>query len=117
MADHQSVASFNLPDGDCVYLYWDPNTRKYNMMSVLDPATEECTLRDVRRTIYWAMGEDPYTTSQPITISNMVRRHRELLQDGEPWMELCSQEQCASFLDDHWDGYSANRIYITFDVF
>ena len=113
---HHSVACFNLPDGDCVYLHWDPHVRKYYMMSTLDPTMEECTIKNVRRTIYWAMGEEPYTCDLPVDLDCLVLLHRELLKDGEPWTELCDDDQSADFLNQTWDSYTANRIFITFNV-
>jgi hypothetical protein len=83
---------------------------------MLDPTREECNLKDVRRTVYWAMGEDPYTSSTPITIDSLMLRHRELLYDGEPWMEAPTVEQTREFLNAEWDGYAANRIFITFNI-
>lgn len=88
----QSVACFDLSDGDRAFLYWNTETQKFQLTSDQDQNFEECTFRDVRRTIYWAMGgNDPYTCDLPLVIHGLVRKHNELLHDGEPWEEYCSE--------------------------
>ena len=112
----QAVACFDLSDGDRVFLFWNIEERKFQIMSSLDPTYEDCTLRDVRRTIYWALGQEPTTCELPLTVRNLVRRHSEILENGEPWSESCTQEQCVDFLSHDWDGYAANKIFLKFEV-
>ena len=113
----QSVACFDLSDGDRAFLYWNTETQKFQLTSDQDQNFEECTFRDVRRTIYWAMGgNDPYTCDLPLVIHGLVRKHNELLHDGEPWEEYCSEEQCCELLEQDWGSYAANRIFMKFTV-
>lgn len=105
-----------MSDGDRAFLFWLPAEGKFQLTSSQDPRFEDCTLRDVRRTIYWALGEDPETCALPLTIYNLSRNHSELLKDGEPWDELCTSVQCAELLDEGWHSYAANKIFLTFDV-
>ena len=112
----QAVACFDLNDGDRAFLFWNAEERKLKLTSDHDPEYEEFTLRDVRSTIYWALGLDPYTASTPVTITGLTRKHTEILEDGSPWLELCSDQECAEFLDHDWDGYAANKIFLLFAV-
>ena len=112
----QVVAMFDLSDGDRVFLFWNPVQEIFVLTSSHDSRYEVCRYRDVRRTIYWALGETVETCDRTLTIRNLHREHSELLKDGAPWMEICTPAQCLELLDQEWGSYAANKIFLSFVV-
>jgi len=102
----RAVACFDLPDGD----------RKFQLTSDQDSEYSDCIYPDVRRTIYWALGEDPDAAVSQLIIRNLTCKHNEILENGEPWTERCTTERCEELLGQNWDSYAANRIFLSFAV-
>ena len=112
----RAVACFDLPDGDRAFLFWIPDEGKFQLTSDQDSEYSDCIYPDVRRTIYWALGEDPESAHMPLIIQNLTCKHNEILENGEPWTERCTPESCTNFLNHDWHSYAANRIFLSFAV-
>jgi hypothetical protein len=112
----QSVACFEMSDGDRVLIFWLAEERKLKLTSDQEPRYDTCRERTVRRTIYWALGDDPETSDRELRIHSLVCKHAEILLEGEPWKETCTAEQCVELLDHDWESYAANGIFLSFVV-
>jgi len=114
MSFFNHVANIHLPDNDDVVLAWNSETSNLYMTSDMDQSVDLCIYKDVRKTIYWAMGESPRTCQIPIEISDLVRYHTEL--SDRLVKEYCSAEQCSELLAGTWDSLIQNKIYVFFTV-
>jgi len=112
----QSVACFEMSDGDRVFIFWLAEERKLKLTSEQEPRYDTCRERTVRGTIYWALGEDPSSCERVLIIHSLVCKHAEILVEGSPWKETCTAEQCAELLYHDWESYAANRIFLSFVV-
>ena len=115
MSFFNHVANTHLPDNDDVVLVWNTETSTLYTTSEMDPSVDRCIYKDVRKTIYWAMGESPRTCRIPIMIRDLVRYHTELKTDGLV-KEYCSAEHCSELLAGTWDSLIQNKIYVFFTV-
>ena len=114
MSFFRHVATIHLPDNDDVVLVWNSETHTLYTTSDMDQSVDRCIYKDVRKTIYWAMGESPRTCQIPIEIRDLVKYHTEL--SDELVKEYCSAEQCSELLDGTWESLIFNKIYVFFTV-
>jgi len=116
MTPYQIVARFTiLNDGDVVVVGLNTIDNRMFISSEMDTNEDLLTFNDVRRTIYYAMGERPRTCQMPLVITDLVRHHTELTPDTIV-VEYCTPAQCEEFLTYNWDSIVANKIIVTFTV-
>ena len=116
MTPYQIVARFTMQnDGDVAVVGLNTINNRMYISSEIDMNEDVLTYNDVRRTIYFAMGESPRTCQLPLVITELVRHHTELTPDTTV-IEECTQLQCEEFLTYKWDSIAANKIFVTFTV-
>jgi len=116
MTPYQVVARFRIQnDGDVAVVGLNTINNRMYISSQMDTNEDILRFNDVRRTIYFALGEEPRTCQLPLVITDLIRYHTELSPDS-PVVEYCTPAQCEAFLTYSWDSMAANKIYVTFTV-